>query len=72
MQTQAEYARIIRRWTPTWPSRKAAYFDLTPWGGGYLRASGNPPGACRIKDDLLCDLRTGQVYRDSRFTSERI
>lgn len=61
-------AKIVRRWTPTFPSRKVSYFNFTPWGGGYLRASNNGPGAIVLKDDVLADIQTGRVYRDARFS----
>ena len=65
-RTQIGQAGTVRRWTPTWPSRKATYFDFSPWGGGYLRLTG-APGAVVLAPGVLADIRTGQVYRDARF-----
>lgn len=60
-------AKIVKRHTPTWPSRIVPYFDFTPWGAGYLRATNNGPGAIVLKGDILADIQTGRAYRDSRF-----
>lgn len=60
------HAPVVRRRTATFPSRLASYFDLTQWGGGYMRVTG-VPGAAVIKGDILVDLRSGEVYRDARF-----
>lgn len=63
------YAPRVRRRTATWPCRKAWYYDLTQWGGGYVRIT-NLAGAIRAshhKDGLLMNLATGEVYYDSRF-----
>lgn len=59
-------APIVRRRTPTWPSRVASYFDLTQWGGGYVR-TGQGPGAVVLGGSVLADIRTGRVYTDHRF-----
>jgi hypothetical protein len=59
-------AKIVRRRTPTWPSRMASYWDFTPWGGGFMR-TGQGPGAVVLQGDVLADMRTGRVYRDARF-----
>lgn len=61
------YAKIVRRRTPTFPARTAVYFDFTPFGGGYLRATNNGPGAVVLKPGVCADIRTGRVYTDSRF-----
>ena len=61
-------ARIVRRRTPTFPSRMASYFDFTPWGGGFLRAENRGPGAIVLSGSILADIRTGEVYRDGRFS----
>lgn len=60
-------ARTVRRWTPTWPSRKATYFDFSPWGGGYCCATGNGPGAIVLAPGICANIQTGAVYRDARF-----
>lgn len=62
-------APVVRRWTPTWPSRKARYFDFSQWGGGYLRADNNGPGAIVLDRScgILADIQTGRVYTDDRF-----
>lgn len=60
------YAKRVRRRPPTWPSRMATYFDFTPWGGGYLRADRNGPGAIVLKPGIHGDIQTGRVYRDVR------
>ncbi len=62
-------AKIVRRRTPTFPSRVASYFDFTPWGGGYLRATNNGPGAIVLPSGLCADIQTGRVYRDARFAT---
>ena len=62
-----QYAMLVRRRTATFPSRVALYFDFTPWGGGYLRATNNGPGAIVLADGLCADTRTGRVYHDARF-----
>lgn len=60
------HAAVTRRRTPTWPARWAAYFDCTPWGGGYVRIQG-ARGAVVLSPGVLLDLRTGEVYQDERF-----
>jgi hypothetical protein len=65
--TAVEQAKIVKRWTPTWPSRKVAYFDFSPWGGGYVRATGNGPGAIHLGNGLMANIQTGRVYSDARF-----
>lgn len=59
-------ARIVRRRTPTFPTRWASYFDATPFGGGYLRVQ-SAPGAVVLRADVCINIRTGHVYRDRRF-----
>ena len=60
------FAPTVLRRGSTFPFRKERYFDLRAWGGGFLRV-GSAPGAIHLKDNLMCDLRTGEVYADSRF-----
>lgn len=64
------YAPMVRRRTPTFPSKGASYFDCTRWGAGYMRVGGGP-GAAILDDKGHClDLRTGEVYVDKRFVKE--
>jgi hypothetical protein len=61
------YAPIITRRQPRFPFRNGAYFDLTKWGGGYVRYV-SMPGAIVVNDEgLMMDLRSGEVYFDNRF-----
>lgn len=59
-------ARITRRRTPTFPSRLASYWDLTPWNGGYVRVSA-APGAVHLGEGRMACMSTGHVYLDARF-----
>jgi hypothetical protein len=42
------------------------YFDLSPWNGGYLKTT-TSPGAIHLHDNIIADIRTGEVYTDDRF-----
>lgn len=66
------HARIVNRRTSTFPSRVAPWFDWTPWGGGFTRASNVGPGAFVIDSQrgIMGDMQTGRVYSDSRFKSK--
>lgn len=55
-----ELAPIVRRRTPTFPTRWANYFDLTKWGGGYIKC-GSGPGAIDLPNGMRCELRSGTV-----------
>lgn len=68
MTTELGRAPIVQRNTPTFPTRRAAYFDCTAWGGGFIRITGGP-GAVVLSGDVLLNLSNGHVYRDPRFTS---
>jgi hypothetical protein len=61
------YAKVVRRRTPTFPSRYAFYWDCTPWNGGFVRRH-VMPGAVVLNTlgDML-DLHTGEIYQDERF-----
>lgn len=61
------YAKLVRRRTATFPSRIALYFDFSPWGGGYLRATNNGPGAIILANEICADIQSGRVYHDARF-----
>lgn len=61
-------AHIVRRRTPTFPTRWASYFDATPFGGGYTRVQA-APGAVVLRADVCMDIRTGHVYRDRRLSA---
>lgn len=63
-------ARIVRRRTPSFPTRWASYFDATPWGGGYMRVQ-SAPGAAVLRENVCMDIRTGRIYRDGRFANAR-
>jgi len=67
-ETTKVRARIVKRRTPTFPSRISPYYDCTPWGGGFIRATNNGPGAVVLnnKGEVL-NLQTGEVYTDDRF-----
>lgn len=67
-QSEVGQARVVRRRTPTLPSRLASYWDFTPWKGGYVRL-GSGPGGVRLGEGLVGDLLTGRVVRDPRFTN---
>lgn len=58
------FAPMVRRRTPTWPTKWAGYFDCTQWGSGYIRRS-QSPGAVRLQGDTLLDIRTGEVYQQT-------
>lgn len=61
-------AKIVRRRTPTFPSKTADYYDFTPWGSGYVRVSPNNPSAIVLNEEgMFADLRTGVVAYDKRF-----
>lgn len=65
-----QFAKTVRKRTPTFPARGAWYFDCTPWGGGYTRC-GYGPGAAVLNDSGQClNLSTGEVYFDARFAKE--
>ena len=59
------FAKIVKRRGNTFPFRNASYFDVTEWGGGFIRVSG-APGAVVIRGAVLLDLQTGRVYSDPR------
>lgn len=62
------YAKIVRRRTPTFPSRTADYYDFTPWGGGYVLVMDYPPGGIVLNSEgMLAELKSGIVYYDPRF-----
>jgi hypothetical protein len=65
-------AKIVQRQTPTFPSRKASYFDFSPWGGGYMRAGGHGPGAIALPSGHLADIQTGRVYSPSGDTAKAL
>lgn len=65
------FAPIVKRWTPTWPSRKVSYFDFSAFGGGYLRAANNGPGAIVLASGVCANIQTGEVYGDSRFVESQ-
>lgn len=60
------FAPITHRRSSRFPFPKAAYWDVTQWGGGFIRC-GCSAGAVVIKGNTLLDLRTGEVYKDDRF-----
>lgn len=66
------HAPIVRRRTSTFPSRMALYWDLTPWGAGFMRASNAGQGACIInhREGIMFNMQTGHVYRDSRLANK--
>lgn len=43
---------------------KVAYYDLTKWGGAYAMVN-DPQGrkTVTVKDDIVCNLTTGDIYR---------
>lgn len=55
-----QFARIVRRRTPTWPTRWASYFDFTPWRGGYSRCT-SAPGAVVLPSGHVANIRSGRV-----------
>lgn len=57
--------RVIRR-NHVFPFKNRPYFDVQKWGGGFVPVSG-APGAVVIASGICCDIRTGRVYKDSRF-----
>lgn len=58
-----EFAPIVRRRTPTFPSRMVSYFDFTKWGGGYMRI-GQGPGAVRLPGGLLANMQSGAITKE--------
>lgn len=66
-------APIVRRRTPTWPTRWANYFDCTQWGGGYMRI-GSGPGAAVLNSTTgaTMNIQNGTVYIDERFKESHV
>lgn len=63
-------ARIVKRRTPTWPSRVAPYYDFTPLGGGFFCALNRDTGAIVMSDGICANMQTGEVYSDARFNAK--
>lgn len=64
-----EFAKIVRRRTPTFPARWANYYDCTPWGSGFFRCT-SAPGATVLTSGRCLNIQTGEVYHDGRFSDE--
>ncbi len=64
------FAKCVNRQAPTFPPRRKLYFDFSPWGGGFLQATGNGPGAVVLSSGVCGDIQTGRVYSDSRFSKQ--
>ena len=69
--TAKDHAPVVRRRTPSFPTRFASYFDCTKWGSGFFRVANQGPGAAVLnKAGHLLNLQTGEVYLDERFVEE--
>ena len=68
LKPQASYAKLVTRRSYVFPFRNQRYWDCTPWQGSWIHYCG-APGAVVVDGarGLLLNLRTGQVYTDSRF-----
>lgn len=64
------HARRKLRGAASHDRRMALYWDLTPWGAGFIRTNA-PPCAIIIGHaaGLMFDPACGLVYRDSRFAT---
>jgi hypothetical protein len=68
IEAGASYAKLVTRRSYVFPFRNQRYWDCTPWHGGWIRHDG-APGAVVVDAacGLLLNLRSGEVYADSRF-----
>jgi hypothetical protein len=53
-------AKLVKGWTPTWPSRKVYYWDCSEFGFGRVRVPGGPGGAM-LDDTRMLDLQSGAI-----------
>lgn len=53
------FAAIVRRKGPRFPFRLASYWDLNPWGHGFVPVT-SAPGCVQIGENRL-NIRTGEV-----------
>jgi hypothetical protein len=71
-QTTLGHAKIIRKRLYFVKGKGTqSFFDFSPWNGGLLRISGGV-GAIVIdgKKGICGNIRTGEVYTDSRFIAD--